>query len=215
MYKFILGKKIGMTTIFKDDTAIPVTLISAGPCVVTNVITEEKNKYNAVQLGYGEKKKVNKPVLGQVHNLGKFSILREFRLPENPSNNLKIGDIIDASIFEEGEKVNITGISKGKGFLGVVGRWGFRDAPRTHGQTTKYRHPGSIGATTPQRVIKGLKMAGREGNKRVTVKNLEIIYVDKENNLIAVKGSVPGRRGSILEIRSANLTNKGKLINVK
>jgi large subunit ribosomal protein L3 len=214
MYKFILGEKIGMATIFKDNKAYPVTLLSVGPCVVTNILTKEKNKYSAVQLGYGEKKNVSKPVLGQVHNLGRFFVIKEFRVPEDPTN-FKIGDIIDVNIFQEGEKVNVTSISKGKGFLGVVARWGFRDAPRTHGQTTKYRHPGSIGATTPQRVIKGLKMAGKEGNKRVTVKNLEILAIDKENNLIAVKGSVPGRRGTIVEIRSANLTNKGKLIEQK
>jgi len=212
MYKFILGKKIGMTTIFKDNKAYPVTLISVGPCVVTNILTKDKNKYDAAQLGYGERNKVNKPVLGQVHNLGKFSVIKEFRVPENPEK-FKIGDVVDINIFQEGDKVNVTSISKGKGFLGVVARWGFRDAPRTHGQTTKYRHPGSIGATTPQRVIKGLKMAGKEGNKRVTVKNLEILAIDKENNLIAVKGSIPGRKGAIVEIRSANLTNKGQLIN--
>jgi len=207
-----MGKKLGMTTFFKDFKAIPVTLISILPCVVTNIKTKEKDGYTAIQIGCGEKKKVDKPVLGQVHNLGKFAVIKEFRIPEEFVSNFKIGDKIDASIFEEGEKVNISGISKGKGFQGVVSRWGFRDAPRTHGQTTKYRHPGSIGATTPQRVIKGLKMAGREGNKRVTVKNLEIVYVDKENNIIGVKGTVPGARNGLLEIRINKLTNKGLLI---
>lgn len=214
MIKFILGKKLGMTTFFKENKAIPVTLISVFPCVVTNIKTKEKDGYTAIQLGCGERKKVPKPVLGQVHNLGKFRIIKEFRVPEN-FDSYKIGDKIDISIFEVGDKVNISGISKGKGFQGVVARWGFRDAPRTHGQTTKYRHPGSIGATTPQRVIKGLKMAGREGHKRVTVKNLEVVAVDPENNILAVKGSVPGPRNSFLEIRSAILTNKGKLIKIE
>lgn len=211
MIKFIIGKKIGMTTFFKDNKAIPVTLISVLPCVITNIKTKDKDGYSAIQVGCGGKRKVPKPVLGQVHNLGKFRIIKEFRIPDD-TFQYKIGDIIDISLFEIGEKINISGISKGKGFQGVVSRWGFRDAPRTHGQTTKYRHPGSIGATTPQRVIKGLKMAGREGAKRVTVKNLEIVEIDKENNLLVVKGSIPGHRNSFLEIRSAYLTNKGKLL---
>lgn len=211
MIKFILGKKLGMTTFFKDFKAIPVTIIEIFPCVVTNIKTKEKDGYSAVQIGCGENKNIKKPVLGQVHNLGKFKFIKEFRIPEEFLSNYKLNDKIDISIFKENEFVNISGISKGKGFQGVVSRWGFRDGPRTHGQTTKYRHPGSIGATTPQRVIKGLKMAGREGNKRITVKNLEIIYVDKENNILAVKGSVPGSNNGLLEIRSANLTNKGKV----
>lgn len=214
MIKFIIGKKLGMTTFFKDNKAIPVTLISILPCIVTNIKTKEKDGYSAVQIGCGQKKKVPKPVLGQVHNLGKFRIIKEFRIPDD-YNQYQIGKTIDISIFQLGDKLNISGISKGKGFQGVVARWGFRDAPRTHGQTTKYRHPGSIGATTPQRVIKGLKMAGREGNKRVTVKNLEVVAIDEENNILAVKGTVPGFRNSFLEIRSANLTNKGKLIAAK
>jgi len=211
MVKFILGQKLGMTTMFKDNKAIPVTLIKIMPCVVTNVKNEEKDGYTAVQIGCGEGKNINKPVLGQVHNLGKFKFIKEFRVPKDYISEYKLGDSIDISIFQEGDLVNISGVSKGKGFQGVVSRWGFRDAPRTHGQTTKYRHPGSIGATTPQRVIKGLKMAGRTGNKRITVRNLEVVYVDKENNILAVKGSVPGNRKSILEIRSAELTNKGRI----
>lgn len=209
-YKFILGEKLGMTTVFKDGEAIPATIIKAGPCIITNLKFEDKDKYSAVQIGYGVKKKIKKPVLGQIHNLGKFKIIKEFRIPEDPTN-FKIGDKITVDIFEIGEKVNITGISKGKGFQGVVKRWGFVDGPKTHGQTTKMRHPGSIGATTPQRVIKGHKMAGRTGGDRICVRNLEIIDVDNENNIILVKGSVPGNRKSILEIRSAKLTRKGKL----
>ena len=200
-----------MITMFENDKAVPVTLIKVLPCVVTNIKKSDKDGYTAIQVGCGEKKKVSKPVLGQVHNLGKFKVIKEFRIPEEYVENYKIGDKIDITIFKEGDLVNISGISKGKGFQGVVSRWGFRDAPRTHGQTTKYRHPGSIGATTPQRVIKGLKMAGREGNKRITVRNLKILYIDKENNILAVKGTVPGNRKGLLELRSAELTNKGKL----
>jgi len=209
-YKFIIGEKEGMTTFFNGDEAIPATIIKAGPCVVTNLKLKEKDGYSAVQIGYGEKKKVKKPILGQVHNLGKFKVIKEFRIPEDPKD-LKIGDKISVEIFNVGDKIDVTGISKGKGFQGVVKRWGFTDGPKTHGQTTKMRHPGSIGATTPQRVIKGHKMAGRMGSKRVVVRNLEILDIDKENNLILVKGSIPGNRKSIVEIRSSNLTRKGKL----
>jgi large subunit ribosomal protein L3 len=212
--KFIIGKKLGMNTYFKNNEAIPVTLIQIMPCVVTNILTKEKNGYTAIQVGCGEKKKIKKTIKGQVKNLGNFEVIKEFRVPEDLIKNFSVGDKISIDLFEIGDKINVTGISKGKGFQGVVKRWGFRDAPRTHGQTTKYRHPGSIGPTTPQRVRKGLKMAGRTGNKRVVVKNLEIVDIDKENNIILVKGSVPGfgNKKSILEIRSNNLTRKGKII---
>ncbi|MGC8981608.1 MAG: 50S ribosomal protein L3 [Minisyncoccia bacterium] len=208
-YKFIIGEKEGMTTFFNDDEAIPATIIKIGPCVVTNLKLKEKDGYSAVQVGYGEKKRVKKPVLGQVHNLGKFKVIKEFRLPEDPKE-INIGDQITVDIFNVGDKVDVTGISKGRGFQGVVKRWGFRDGPKTHGQTTKMRHPGSIGATTPQRVIKGHKMAGRMGGERIVVRNLEILDIDKENNLILVKGSIPGNKKTIVEIRSSNLTRKGK-----
>ena len=207
-YKFFLGEKLGMMTFFRNDEALPATIIKASPCVVTNLKFKQKDGYPAVQLGYGEKKKVKKPILGQVKNLGKFKVIKEFRLPEDP-NDLEIGQKLDLSIFEVGEKINVTSISKGKGFQGVVKRWGFREGPRTHGQTTKLRHPGSIGATTPQRVIKGHKMAGRTGNKRVTVRNLEILSLDPQKNIMLVKGSIPGSKNSLVEIRSANLTRKG------
>jgi len=213
--KFIIGKKIGMNTYFKDNEAIPVTLIEVMPCVVTNILTKEKNKYTAVQIGCGEKKKLKKTIKGQVKNLGNFEIIKEFRVPEEFINNFSVSQKITIDQFNIGDKINITAISKGKGFQGVVKRWGFRDAPRTHGQTTKYRHPGSIGPTTPQRVRKGLKMAGRTGGKRVNVKNLEIVDIDKENNIMLIKGTVPGfgNKRSIVEIRSNNLTRKGKIIN--
>ncbi|GIW66286.1 MAG: 50S ribosomal protein L3 [Candidatus Parcubacteria bacterium] len=199
MIKFGLGKKIGMITYFKDNQALPATLVFVMKCNIKNVLIKEINNYNALQLEcYDEKGK---------------KYLKEFRVPQNFINNFKVGDVIDINIFENNDKINITGTSKGKGFQGVVKRWGFRDAPRTHGQTTKYRHPGSIGPTTPQRVRKGLKMAGHMGNKRVIVKNLEILDIDNENNLLVVKGSIPGNRRGIIEIRSKELTRKGKFIN--
>jgi large subunit ribosomal protein L3 len=194
MIKFGLAKKLNMITYFKENEAVPATLIQMMKCTVKKLI---KDNYTAVQLEcYDDKKK---------------RYLKEFRVPSEFINNFQIGQDIDINFFNIGDKVNITGISKGKGFQGVVKRWGFRDAPRTHGQTTKYRHPGSIGATTPQRVRKGLRMAGRMGAERVVVKNLEILDIDPENNLLVVKGSLPGHRKGLLEIRSNNLTRKGKL----
>jgi large subunit ribosomal protein L3 len=201
MVKFILGKKSEMITYFQDDASLPATVIVLMKCKIKEILDKNKQGYTAFQLECFDQK-------------GK-KYLKEFRVPEELINNFKVGDEINAQIFEKGEKINITGISKGKGFQGVVKRWGFRDAPRTHGQTTKYRHPGSIGATTPQRVRKGLKMAGRMGNKRVVIENLEILDVDYDNNLIIVKGSVPGNKKGLLEIRSSELTRKGKLLPIK
>ncbi|GIW65905.1 MAG: 50S ribosomal protein L3 [Candidatus Parcubacteria bacterium] len=198
MIKFILGKKLSMITYFKDYKALPATVISVMKCKIKNILTEDKEGYNAIKLEcYDERGK---------------KYLKEFRIPKDLIGNFKVDDSIDINIFENSDKLSVTGISKGKGFQGVVKRWGFRDAPRTHGQTTKYRHPGSIGPTTPQRVRKGLKMAGRMGNQRVVVKNLEVLDIDKENNLLIVKGSVPGNRKSVLEIRNKELTRKGKLV---
>ncbi|MCS7184219.1 MAG: 50S ribosomal protein L3 [Patescibacteria group bacterium] len=200
MVKFLLAKKLGMITYFVENKALPATILLGMRCTIKNILTKEKNNYFACLLECFDEK-------------GK-KYMKEFRIPEELVSAYKIGDSITIDIFEKNDKVNITGISKGKGFQGVVKRWGFRDAPRTHGQTTKYRHPGSIGPTTPQRVRKGLKMAGRMGNKRRLIKNLTILDMDKEKSLLVVKGSVPGNRGGLLEIRSNNLTRKGKkLIN--
>lgn len=203
--KFILGQKIGMSQIFRNDGKVePVTLLKVGPAVVLQVKTREKDGYNAVQLGFKEKKAKNikKPQRGHFKNLGNFQFIREFRLPEDKNSFPAVGEKIDISGFQAGEKVNISGISKGKGFQGTVKRHSFRGGPTTHGQKHRLRAPGSIGATTPQRVLKGRRMAGRMGGKRVTVKNLEIVEVDAENNILAVKGAVPGRRGTLVEIRS-------------
>jgi large subunit ribosomal protein L3 len=204
--KFILGQKLGMSQIFNEKgEVIPVTLIEAGPCYVTQIKTKEKDGYCAIQIGFLKAKKVKKPLAGhfkkaRVENL---RYLREFKNkePKIDDRELKLGDKIDASLFKEGEKVKISGISKGKGFAGAVKRWGFSGRPATHGTKHEERTVGSVGSSFPQRVIKGKKMPGRMGSKRVTIKNLEIVKIDKENNILAVKGAVPGKRGALLEIR--------------
>lgn len=196
MTKFILGKKIEMSQRFRDDKAIPVTLIQAGPCFVTQIKTKEKDGYQAIQIGYEKKKpkKVKKTEKGK-----EFRYLKEFKT--DPSK-YKIGEEIKLDIFKIGEKVNVSGTSKGKGFTGVIKRHGFKGMPASHGTKHDLRHPGSIGATAPQRVLKGKKMAGRMGGERVTIKNLEIIEINPEKNLIVLKGAIPGARGNLLEIKS-------------
>jgi len=199
--KFILGKKIGMTQVFNEKgQVVPVTLIEAGPCSVVQVRTKEKDGYSAVQIGFGEikDKKIKKPQKG---HFKKANLEKGFRyLMEFPDNDLKIGDKIDVSIFQEGEIVKVTGISKGKGFQGVVKRHGFSGFPASHGTKHGLRAPGSIGSSFPERVWKGKKMAGRMGGERVAVQGLKIVQIDKENNLLAVKGAVPGKKGVLLEI---------------
>ncbi len=184
----------------EDGKCFPVTVVNAGPSVVTLVRNEEKDGYNSVQVGFGEKneKKINKAMKGHFKDLGSFRFVKEFRLKE--SNELKVGDKVDVSSFEEGDVVQVSGVSKGKGFQGVVKRHGFHGGPRSHGQKHSEREPGSIGATGPQRVFKGVRMGGRMGSDRITVKNLKIVAVDKENNKILISGAVPGKRGTLLEI---------------
>lgn len=207
--KFILGKKIGMSQIpDKNGKMVSATFIKAGPCFITQIKSKEKNGYSAVQIGFEEAKKLKKPQEGHLKKIKKkLRFLREFRIEdEKYLKNLKVGDIIDVSIFKEGEKVNITGKSKGKGFQGVVKRWGFKGAPKTHGTKHAHRQPGSIGVAGLQRVKKGQKMAGRTGGKTVTIKNLEILDVDKNNNLLVVKGHVPGANNSLVKIVSKSNT---------
>ncbi len=203
--KFILGKKLEMSQIFdKKGQVIPVTLVEAGPCVVTQIKTKNQDKYEAIQIGFEKiekKNKIKKTMKGK-----EFKYIREFNLQytKDKLQDTKIGDKIDVAVFQEGDKVKIAGISKGKGFQGGVKRWGFHGRNATHGTKHEQRTLGSVGSAYPERVIKGKKMPGRMGADRVTVKNLEIVKVDKENNLLAVKGAVPGRRGTLLEIRSGS-----------
>lgn len=197
--KFILGRKLEMSQVFDDKgNVIPVTLILVEPCQVTQVKTKEKDGYEAIQIGCGEikkAKKIKKTMKGK-----EFRYLREER--NEGKEQLKIRDKMDVNIFKEGDSVNVSGISKGKGFAGVVKRWHFKGQFKTHGTKEKWRSPGSIGQRWPQRVIKGKKMAGRMGGERTTVKNLKVVRVDAENNILAIKGAVPGRKGALLEVRS-------------
>ncbi len=202
----IIGKKLGMT-LFLDaaGNANAGTVIEAGPCYVTQVKTVEKDGYNAVQFGFGEKreKSANKPEKGHAAKAGckPFLILREFRDFDSPEP-LQLGQAVKADLFKEGERVKVTGISKGKGFAGVVKRHHFGGGPVTHGQSDRLRAPGSLGQSSyPSRVYKGLRMAGRMGGERVTVRNLQILKVDPENNIIIVKGAVPGAVNGFVLIR--------------
>ena len=203
--KFILGTKEGMTQIFDEKgNAHPATLILAGPITVTQVKTNENDGYESVQVGYGVQKERNvaRPQKGHFKKSGDilFRSLREFR-PKDTMPDVKTGDTVTVSVFEPGDKVSVTGISKGKGFQGVVKRHGFHGGPRTHGQKHTERSGGSIGATGPQEVRKGTKMPGRMGSDRIMVKNLKILSVDPEGNQMLIKGAVPGRKGTLLEIR--------------
>jgi large subunit ribosomal protein L3 len=181
---FILGKKIKMSQIWKDGKVIPVTLVEATPNKVAYLRTKEKDGYEAICLNFNNKKK-------------------EFKfdnLTEEEKNLLKEKNEIDVSIFNEGDKVKVSSFSKGRGFAGVVKRHGFRGGPRTHGQKDRLRAPGSIGPTAPQHIFKGRKMAGHYGNERITIKNLEIVKIDKEKNILMIKGAIAGSRGALVEI---------------
>ena len=203
----ILGIKKNMGQAFVKGVRVPVTRVVAGPCVVTQIIREDKNGYWAVQLGFGEKKikRTTKPMQGHLKGAIKEKkaprFLREVKFSEEPK--FKVGDIITVSdIFGEGDKVSVTGTSKGKGFAGVIKRWGFAMGPRTHGQSDRLRAPGSIGqGTTPGRVWKGKKMAGRMGGDTVMVKNLKIISIDSKNNELTISGLVPGAPKGLLIIK--------------
>ena len=203
MIQGFLGRKIGMTQIFREDgRVVPVTVIEAGPCVVTQVKTKETDGYEAVQLGFGEVKRRNKPLSGHLKESRLSRYLRE--VTADDTSEYEVGQTISVDIFQAGEKVDIIGRSKGRGFAGVMKRWGFAGGPRTHGQSDRARAPGSIGGgTTPGRVYKGLKMGGHMGNRRVTVKGLEIVEVDTERNLLLVKGGIPGAPNGLIQIRRA------------
>jgi len=192
-----------MSQMFDEKgNVIPVTLIEAGPCYIVQTKSKEKDGYEALQVGFEKiekKEKIKKTMKGKP-----YRFLREFRIENQElkikDQEFKVGDKIDVSIFKEGDKVKVSGISKGKGFAGAVKRWGFKDKAKAHG-AKDMRRVGSVGSRFPQRVIKGKKMPGRMGGKRVTVKNLEIVKIDPENNLMAIKGAIPGKRGTLLEIK--------------
>lgn len=197
--KFILGKKIAMTQIWKEDQVYGATKVQVGPCLVSQVKTKDKDGYQAVQLGLGKRhpKNINKPQQGHFKDLENFKYLREFRVEDT---KFKRGDKIDASSFVGGDIVKVTALSKGKGFQGVVKRHGFKGTKKSHGNKDQLRMPGSIGATGPAHVFKGTRMGGRMGGKQVTVTNLEIIEVDIKNNILLIKGAVPGARNSLVLI---------------
>ncbi|NLE08977.1 MAG: 50S ribosomal protein L3 [Dehalococcoidales bacterium] len=203
MAQGLLGKKLGMTQIFtQDGKTEAVTAIEAGPCTVLQVKTVDKEGYNAVQYGYGNAKRITSPRKGQMKDLGSFRYLREFRVEDTSAIN--VGDTVDISQFAEGDLVDVTGISKSKGYAGVVKRHGFRGGPKTHGQSDRWRAPGSIGATTtPGRVWKGTRMAGRLGGDRVTIRGCKVVKADAERNLLLIKGAIPGSKNGLLMIRKS------------
>ncbi|MBQ1183294.1 MAG: 50S ribosomal protein L3 [Clostridia bacterium] len=204
MQKAIVGKKLGMTQLFDaNGNVVPVTVIEAGPCAISQKKTTENDGYEAIQVGFGDLKasKVNKPMKGHFSkgDVAPKKVLREFRFDDCSAYN--VGDIIKADVFAEGDKVDVRGTSKGKGYAGVIKRWNFARLKESHGTGPVHRHGGSLGASsTPSRVMKGKKMAGHLGNERVTVQNLEVVKIDVENNIIAVKGAVPGPKGAIVVV---------------
>jgi large subunit ribosomal protein L3 len=211
--KGIIGKKVGMTQIFDDGgNVIPVTVLEVGPCYVTQVRTTDRDGYTAIQLGFGETKpkRLTKGQLGHLkrNNLPALRYLREFRV-RNAEVDVEEGQEIKADVFVVGERVDVIGTSKGRGFAGTVKRHHFNRQPVTHGASDRTRAPGSIGAgSTPGRVIKGMRMSGHMGDERVTMENLEVVVVDAEKNLIAVRGSVPGMNGGIIMLKPARVRRR-------
>lgn len=205
--KFILGKKLNMSQIWVGEEAVAVTRVLAGPCVVTQVKLQDKDGYSAVQIGFGAKKEknINKPQRNHTKGLGNIFRMREFRLDKKgyigDKVEIKRGDFIGVSTFEAGDIVDVRGTSKGKGFQGVVKRHGFSGQENSHGTKDQVRMPGSIGAKGPAHVFKGLRMGGHTGSDTVTMKNLEIVGVEEENNILLIKGAVPGAINGLLEIR--------------
>ncbi len=203
--KFILGTKLNMTEVFDATGAVfPATIVEASPVTITQVKTVANEGYSALQLGMGTRraKNINKSVKGHVKELGSFAKLKEVRL--NAASEAKVGDKMDLSTFAEGDLVTVSAISKGKGFQGVVKRHGFGGGRRTHGQKHSEREPGSIGGGLRTRVPKNMRMAGRMGNDRITVKNLRVVKIDAAMNRIYIGGAVPGRRGTVVEVMGKN-----------
>jgi large subunit ribosomal protein L3 len=201
--KFILGKKLDMTQVYGEKgTVIPVTVIEVLPNVITQVKTKDKDGYEAVQVGTGTKKKITKPLKGHFKDYGSFSHVREFRSLTMNDQELKVGDALDLAAFAPGDRVKVTGISKGKGFAGGMKRHGFSGMPMGHGHKHVARHIGSIGQRFPQHTLKGKKMAGRMGSDKTTVWGLKVVHIDKENGLMALSGSIPGNKGGLVAIIS-------------
>ena len=203
MAKFIMGTKLGMTQVFEDDgTVVPVTVIKVEQNIVVQKKTKEKDGYEAVQIGTGSKRKVNKPLKGHLKDLGNFRSLKEFKSLKVNNQEVKRGDKFDVSMFVPGDIVKVSGVSKGKGFQGVMKRHGFHGMPHSHGHHHVARHAGSIGQRFPQHTLKGMRMAGRMGGVKATTRGLKVVRVDVENNLLAVRGAVPGNNGGLLMIQS-------------
>ena len=211
MQKGLIGKKIGMTQLFDEKgNVIPVTVIEAGPCAVTMKKTIENDGYEAVQLGFGDVKvqRVNKPMQGHFAkaDVAPKKVLKEFRFDDCAT--LNVGDIVKADTFAAGDKVDVIGTSKGKGTAGAIKRWNFSRLKESHGTGPVARHAGSLGACSdPSRVFKGKKLAGHLGSERVTIQNLDIVKVDAENNLIAIKGAIPGPRGGIVVLKDSGMNS--------
>jgi len=210
MIQAILGRKLGMTRIFDENGVVTAsTLIEAGPCFITQLRTAETDGYIAVQLGFGAKSRPSRPQKGHLRKAGLpdrqgLESLRE--VPADSVEDLELGARVDASIFAQGEIVDVVGTSKGKGFAGVMKRHNFHGGPKTHGQSDRWRHSGSVGSgTTPGRTFKNMRMAGHMGDARVTVKNLRILSVDPERNLVALRGAIPGPKGGLVMIRKRPL----------
>jgi large subunit ribosomal protein L3 len=203
MINGIIGKKLGMTQVYgPSGKAEPVTVLEVGPCTVTQVKTAETDGYSAAQLGFGAAKKLPKAEKGHLKELGDFRHLREFRLDD--AAGVEVGAKVDASLFADGELIDVTGISKGHGFAGCVKRHGFHGGPKTHGQSDRHRAPGSIGSTTtPGRVYKGTRMAGHMGHEQVTVRCLKVVKADVEKNLLLVRGAVPGSKNGLILIKKS------------
>ncbi|MFA5841240.1 MAG: 50S ribosomal protein L3 [Candidatus Paceibacterota bacterium] len=200
--KFILGTKENMSEYFTEDgVVVPVTIVNAGPITVTRVFEKSKDGYNSVQVGFGiqKKERVSKSSAGAMKGAF-YKTLKEFRLKPADVSTVKEGDVIDVSAFTAGDKIEVASVSKGKGFQGVVKRHGFHGGPRTHGQKHSEREPGSIGGGLRTHVPKGMRMAGRMGSDRIMQKNLKVVFVDLENNLLLIKGAIAGRKGTLVEI---------------
>ncbi len=210
MAEGLMGRKRGMTQIFSEKGhVVPVTILEVGPCYVTQIHTQDKSGYSAVQLGFEETRKLNKPERGHLKNLPSLKHLREVRTSQLAK--YKVGQKLTAGIFSVGEKVDVVGTSKGKGTAGPVKKYHFRGGPKTHGQSDRTRRPGSSSATTtPGRVLKGTRRAGQMGNVRVTVSNLDVVQVDAERNLVAVRGAVPGSKNGLIFVQKARKQPKAK-----